>query len=67
VARYRCKDCGYNITATKPRGKPAALKALALPLHWQGADFPHRAGQRNLRHFLARFRRRTKVVSKWRA
>ena len=29
LQRYRCKECGCNFTATAPRGKPAAMKALA--------------------------------------
>jgi transposase-like protein len=33
LQRYRCKACGCNFTATKPRGKPAAMKALALLLY----------------------------------
>ena len=33
LQRYRCKQCGYNFTATPPRGKPAAMKALALLLY----------------------------------
>ena len=33
LQRYRCKGCGCNFTATKPRGKPAAMKALALLLY----------------------------------
>ena len=28
--RYRCKDCGCHFTDTPPRGKPAAMKALAV-------------------------------------
>ena len=28
--RYRCKACGRSFTATPPRGKPPAMKALAL-------------------------------------
>ncbi len=31
--RYKCKDCGYNFTATEARGKPAAMKALAILLY----------------------------------
>lgn len=34
--RYRCKACGCNFTATKPRGKPEALKALAKLLYAMG-------------------------------
>src|SRR5437764_15102304 len=30
--RYRCKACGRNFTATPPRGKPPAMKALAVLL-----------------------------------
>ena len=33
LQRYRCKECGCNFTATAPRGKPAAMKALALLLY----------------------------------
>jgi transposase len=33
LQRYRCKACGCNFTATKPRGKPAAMKALAVLLY----------------------------------
>ena len=36
LQRYRCKECGCNFTATKPRGKPAAMKALALLLYAMG-------------------------------
>ena len=28
--RYRCKACGRSFTATPPRGKPPAMKALAV-------------------------------------
>jgi transposase-like protein len=34
--RYRCRQCACNFTATKPRGKPAAMKALALLLYAMG-------------------------------
>ncbi len=34
LQRYRCRACGCNFTATKPRGKPAALTTLAL--RWYG-------------------------------
>ena len=34
--RYRCKACGRNFTATPPRGKPPAMKALAVLLHAPG-------------------------------
>jgi len=34
--RYRCLFCGYNFTMTPPRGKPAAMKALALLLYAMG-------------------------------
>src|SRR5215212_7586063 len=30
--RYRCKACGRNFTATPPRGKPPAMKVLAVLL-----------------------------------
>lgn len=36
LQRYRCTVCGYNFTATGPRGKPAAMKALALLLYGMG-------------------------------
>jgi len=32
LQRYRCKICGCNFTDTPPRGKPAAVKALAVLL-----------------------------------
>lgn len=34
--RYRCRDCGCNFTVTPPRGKPAAMKALAILLYAMG-------------------------------
>src|SRR4051794_14524717 len=34
--RYRCKACGRNFTATPPRGKPAAMRALAVLLYGLG-------------------------------
>jgi transposase-like protein len=36
LQRYRCNACGCNFTASKPRGRPAALKALALLLYGMG-------------------------------
>ena len=36
LQRYRCHACGCNFTATKPRGKPAAVKALATLLYAMG-------------------------------
>jgi transposase-like protein len=33
LQRYQCKSCGCNFTNTPPRGKPAAMKALALMLY----------------------------------
>jgi len=36
LQRYRCKACGYHFTATPPRSKPAAMKALALLLYAMG-------------------------------
>jgi hypothetical protein len=33
LQRYRCKACGCSRTATPTRGKPAAMKALALLLY----------------------------------
>ena len=35
--RYRCKACGRNFTATPPRGKPPAMKALAVLLYALGS------------------------------
>jgi len=32
IQRYRCLSCGCNFTMTAPRGKPPAMKALALLL-----------------------------------
>jgi transposase-like protein len=34
--RYRCKACGRSFTATPARGKPAAMKALAVLLYAMG-------------------------------
>ena len=34
--RYRCKACGCNFTNTPRRGKPAAMKALAVLLYAMG-------------------------------
>jgi transposase-like protein len=34
--RYRCKACGRSFTATPARGKPAAMKALAVLLYALG-------------------------------
>lgn len=31
--RYKCKQCGCVYTDTKPRGKPAAMKALAVLMY----------------------------------
>src|ERR1700761_4701681 len=36
LQRYRCRQCACNFTATEPRGKPAAMKALALLLYAMG-------------------------------
>ena len=36
LQRYRCRNCFCNFTATKPRGKPAAMKALVLLLYAMG-------------------------------
>jgi transposase-like protein len=36
LQRYRCKGCGCNFTATKARGKSAAVKALATLLYAMG-------------------------------
>ena len=34
--RHRCKACGCNFTATPERGKPAAMRALAVLLYGLG-------------------------------
>ena len=34
--RYRCKACGLNFTATPRRGKPLALKVMAVLLYVSG-------------------------------
>ena len=34
--RYRCRECGCNFTDTPRRGKPAAMKALAVLLYAMG-------------------------------
>ena len=34
--RYLCKACGCNLTATPERGKPEAMKALAVLLYAMG-------------------------------
>ena len=34
--RHRCKACGRNSTATPARGKPPAMKALAVLLYSLG-------------------------------
>ncbi len=34
--RYRCRDCGCNFTDTPPRGKPPAMRALAVLLYAMG-------------------------------
>ena len=34
--RYRCRGCGCHFTDTPPRGKPAAMKALAVLLYGMG-------------------------------
>ena len=36
LQRYKCKTCGCNFTATARRGKPPAMKALALLLYAMG-------------------------------
>ena len=35
--RYRCKACGRSFTATPARGKPPAMKALAVLLYALGS------------------------------
>ena len=34
--RYLCKSCGMNFTNTPARGKPAAMKDMALAMHTVG-------------------------------
>ena len=34
--RYLCKSCGMNFTNTPARGKPAAMKDMALAMHTIG-------------------------------
>ena len=34
--RYRCRDCGCNFTDTPARGKPVAMKAMAVLLYAMG-------------------------------
>src|SRR5471030_1283848 len=36
LQRYLCRSCGCNFTMTPPRGKPPAMKALALLLYAMG-------------------------------
>jgi transposase-like protein len=36
LQRYRCRKCGCNFTATPPRGKHPAMKALTLLLYAMG-------------------------------
>ena len=36
VQRYHCRPCGCNFTMTPPRGKPPAMKALAVLLYAMG-------------------------------
>ncbi len=36
MQRYHCKSCGCNFTQTPPRGKPPAMKALAVLLYAMG-------------------------------
>ena len=36
LQRYRCRACGCNFTATPPRGRPEAAKALAVLLYSMG-------------------------------
>ena len=36
LQRYQCKACGCNFTNPPPRGKPPAMKALALMLYAMG-------------------------------
>ena len=34
--RYRCRGCGFHFTDTPLRGKPAAMKAMAVLLYGMG-------------------------------
>src|SRR3954454_23983207 len=43
--RYRCKACGRSFTATPPRGKPPAMKALAVLLYGLGNVSQGRIGR----------------------
>ncbi len=36
LQRYKCQSCGCNFTMTAARGKPAAMKALAIVLYAMG-------------------------------
>jgi transposase-like protein len=36
LQRYQCKACGYHFTDTPLRGKPPAMKGLALLLYAMG-------------------------------
>ena len=36
--RYRCRACGYNFTATPPRGYPLAQKVTAVLLYLSGVS-----------------------------
>lgn len=36
LQRYHCKSCGYHFTNTPARGKPPAMKALAILLYAMG-------------------------------
>ena len=36
--RYRCRGCGCNFTNTPARGKPPAMKALAILLYGTGVN-----------------------------
>ena len=78
--RYRCKACGLNFTDTPPRGMPLAMKVTAVLLYVSGLSMNRTAkllgvstptvmawierDHARQRHWLARFRRRSIVVSK---
>jgi transposase-like protein len=34
--RYKCKNCGYQFTTDKPRGKPPEMKKNAIKLYLEG-------------------------------
>ncbi len=55
--RYRCRACGCNLPATKPRGKPAAVKALAM--------LPYAMGNMSFRGIARLLKAGDGAVLKW--